>query len=521
MKFQLTSIQRKVLWSLFAVVAIVRLLSLGSYPLADTTEARYGEIARLMAETGNWITPQIHQGVPFWGKPPLSTWLSALSIRLFGVNEFAIRLPSFLLALLVLAMVYFIAVRQRGRDFALVATVVLTLSVLFFVSSGAVMTDSALLLGTTLSMIAFWRIMTSEELSALVWGYLFFVGLAIGLLAKGPVALILVGLPVGGWVVWQRQWDQVWHRLPWFSGLALCFALSAPWYYLAELKTPGFLDYFLIGEHWKRFMVSGWQGDLYGNAHSRPLGTIWLYWLATALPWSLVLLVSFFRKEFRQKAVFLLRRRDGWGVYLVLWSVAPMVFFTLAGNILWTYVLPGLPAFALLVAELMLPGQPESTVKTISPDPGVGKVIGIAVTTTLLFVSAWMLIAGQIVPPRKCQKGLITTYQAARAESAGDLIYLFKRPHSAEFYSRGQAILVEQPAEVERYFQNSIDDYFAIKKGDLKRLPAETRNRVTKIGEFNGYYLLKEKSRYDEEKNSRLLPESPGAFREKPEVGII
>ena len=290
---------------------------------------------------------------------------------------------------------------------------------------------------------------------------------------------------------------------------------------MAELKTPGFLDYFLIGEHWKRFMVSGWQGDLYGNAHSRPLGTIWLYWLATALPWSLVLLASFFRKEFRQKVGLMLRRPDGWGGYLMLWSVAPMGFFTMAGNILWTYVLPGLPAFALLVAELMLPGQPESTVKTISPDPGVGKVIAVAITTTLLFVSAWMLIAGQIVPPRKCQKGLIAAYQATRAESAGDLIYLFKRPHSAEFYSRGQAILVEKPAEVERYFQNSINDYFAIKEGDLKWLPAETRNRLTKLGEFNGYYLLKEKSRYDEERNSRQNPESPGASREKLEDRII
>ncbi|MCP3176220.1 glycosyltransferase family 39 protein [Desulfuromonas sp. KJ2020] len=512
MAFQLTSIQRKVLRGILAVAAMVRLLSLGSYPLADTTEARYGEIARLMAQTGDWITPQIHQGVPFWGKPPLSTWLSALSIRVLGVNEFAIRLPSFLLALLVLALVYFVAVRQRGRDFALVATVVLALSVLFFVSSGAVMTDPALLLGTTLSMIAFWRAMTAKKSRALVWGYLFFVGLSIGLLAKGPVALILVGLPVGGWVLWQRQWGHVWRRLPWFSGLALCLALSAPWYYLAELKTPGFLDYFLIGEHWKRFMVSGWQGDLYGNAHSRPLGTIWLYWLVTALPWSLVLLASLFRKEFRQKAGLMLRRPDGWGVYLMLWSVAPMVFFTLAGNILWTYVLPGLPAFALLVAELMLPDQAENLARTISPEPGLGKMMGVAVTTTLLFVSAWLLIAGQIVPAKKCQKELVAAYQAVRVEEAGDLIYLFKRPHSAEFYSRGQALLAEQPAEVNRYFQNSSNDYFAIKEGDLRRLPTEVRQRVAKLGEFNGYYLLKEKSRYDSEKYSRQYPESPGGF---------
>ena len=147
MKFELTLTQRGMFWALLIFTMLIRLLSLGSYPLADTTEARYGEIARLMAETGDWITPQIHQGVPFWGKPPLSTWLSAISIRILGANEFAIRLPSFLIAVTVLALVYSLALRQRGRDFALVATVGLATSVIFFVSSGAVMTDPALVLG--------------------------------------------------------------------------------------------------------------------------------------------------------------------------------------------------------------------------------------------------------------------------------------------------------------------------------------------------------------------------------------
>ncbi|MGC9520243.1 MAG: ArnT family glycosyltransferase [Desulfuromonadaceae bacterium] len=497
MKFQLTPAQRKAFWALLAVALTVRLLSLGTYPLADTTEARYGEIARLMAETGDWITPQIHLGVPFWGKPPLSTWLSAVSIRAFGVNEFAIRLPSFLLAALVLLMVYFFAAKLRGRDFALVATVILTLSALFFVSSGAVMTDLALLLGTSLSMIAFWRAMLQKERGAAVWGYLFFVGLAIGLLAKGPVALVLTGLPLGGWIIWQRQWKNVWSRIPWFSGLALCLVLSAPWYYLAELKTPGFLDYFFIGEHWKRFVVSGWEGDLYGSAHSRPLGTIWLYWLVTTIPWSLVLLVSLFRKKFRKQLGSALRGSDGWCAYLALWSIAPMVFFTFAGNILWTYVLPGLPAFALLMTELLVSSQAEGSQSVISPGQRVGKIIWIAAATTTLLITAWVLIAGQIVPPRKCQKGLIAAYQNIRGEADGKLIYFFKRPHSAELYSKGQALLVDKAEDIDIYFQNTTEDYFTVRKSHFKQLPESVLQHVAKLGEYNGYYLLREKPRCD------------------------
>ena len=75
---------------------LMRLLSLGMYPLMDTSEARYGEMVRLMVETNDWITPYFDYDVPFWGKPPLFIWMSAISFKLFGINEFAARLPSLL-----------------------------------------------------------------------------------------------------------------------------------------------------------------------------------------------------------------------------------------------------------------------------------------------------------------------------------------------------------------------------------------------------------------------------------------
>jgi 4-amino-4-deoxy-L-arabinose transferase-like glycosyltransferase len=76
------SINKTHLWLLLAFALLLRLISLAAYPLMDTTEARYGEMARLMVETGNWLTPQFDYGVPFWGKPPLFTWMSAYGIEL-------------------------------------------------------------------------------------------------------------------------------------------------------------------------------------------------------------------------------------------------------------------------------------------------------------------------------------------------------------------------------------------------------------------------------------------------------
>ena len=91
-RFALTrSDQRFLLFALGALFA-VRLLAMFWWPFTDSTEARYAEIARKMVETGDWITPQFDYGVPFWGKPPLHTWLSALGMKLFGVGAFGARI---------------------------------------------------------------------------------------------------------------------------------------------------------------------------------------------------------------------------------------------------------------------------------------------------------------------------------------------------------------------------------------------------------------------------------------------
>ncbi len=91
------------------------------------------------------------------------------------------------------------------------------------------------------------------------------------------------------------RWKKVATCLPWKGGIALFLLLSVPWYLLAEWKSPGFLNYFIIGEHIKRFVVSGWEGDLYGSAHKEIRGTIWVYWILAALPWSPVLIYQVLR----------------------------------------------------------------------------------------------------------------------------------------------------------------------------------------------------------------------------------
>ena len=176
-------------------LVIFRFFLTGFIPLLDKTEARYAEIARLMYETNEWIVLQIDYGIPFWAKPPLSTWLSAISINLFGVNEIATRLPSFLLCIVILIILGKF-VKKSAYSFYLPAFILLTTPE-FLIHMGVVSTDVTLTFSITLIMLSFWKAMQNDQKT--FWNYLFFFGVGLGLLSKGPIALILTGPPIFIW----------------------------------------------------------------------------------------------------------------------------------------------------------------------------------------------------------------------------------------------------------------------------------------------------------------------------------
>lgn len=412
--------------ALLAVLLLMRLLGMEMLPLMDTTEARYAEIGRKMAALGDWVTPWHDPGVPFWGKPPLSFWLTALSFRSFGVGEFAARLPHLLCALGIAWAAWQLAI-QRSRWEALLTVAVLAGSTLFFVSAGAVMTDGALVLGTTLAMLGFWRGLHGLRGIWLSGRWLLFIGIAIGLLAKGPLALVLIAMPLATWTLLRREGHAVWQAFPWSKGIALVAVLVLPWYIAAELRTPGFLQYFLVGEHWNRFMTPGWKGDLYGNAHRFPIGTVWLFAFAAALPWSALLPAAVAWR--RWKAGSPTRESDpAWRQYLLLWALTPLLLFTAAPNIIWTYALPALPALALLAAGSL----------ACWPKPAARRLVcaGLSVSLAGVFVYGVEVIESARTE-NKSAKHLMQD-AASLCPAGGPLLYLGARPHSAAFYSRGR-----------------------------------------------------------------------------------
>ena len=338
-------------WILFSVLICVRLLAMALVPLMDTTEARYGAIAQLMVKSNDWITPWFEPGVPFWGKPPLSFWAQAISFKYLGQNEFALRLPALVATLMSIRLFYTLASHWFNRNVARLSALIYMSSSLGFIAAGTVMTDPFLSLGCAIALVSF---AMSRDNNQWYWKYGLFIGISVGLLAKGPLALVLIGSPIVIWLFYSEKTRAAFTKLPWLSGTVLLMILVLPWYIAAEVKTHGFLEYFILGEHLKRFIEPGWGGDLYGSAHLEPKGMIWLMLLYSTLPWVLIVPYIVFLYWRQKTSAIVGFMNDEKIVYLIAMSLIAPVFFTMASNILATYLLPSLSAMSLLLALSMM-----------------------------------------------------------------------------------------------------------------------------------------------------------------------
>ncbi len=426
-------------------ILLLRLLLNAILPLMDKTEARYAEIARIMYETNDWITPQIDYGVPFWAKPPLNTWLSALSMKVFGVNEFAVRFPAFILCLLIV-FILSKTIKDKGLGLFLSAFVMFTLPQ-FLLHAGVVSTDTSLLLAITLIMVGFWKQINDSKKN--VWGYLMFVGVGIGLLAKGPIVIILTAPSIFIWVLWFKEWKNIFTRIPWLLGIPIMLLIAVPWYILAESKTEGFLDYFIVGEHFKRFVDSSWKGDKYGFPKQQPLGIVWLFLLAMALPWIQVVLSKLWKS--RKDAI-----KNKWVFFLVTWLIWTPLFFTVSKSLIHTYVLPVMPPIALLVVYFWDDIQRKKT--------------NVIISMILPVLAAITLIVGLFNNNLEMYSNTDKYLIEAQGEFNEPLYYLGKKSYSSQFYSRGKVKSISYD-ELRDKINRKENFYVIIKNKTLRRNP--------------------------------------------------
>ncbi len=321
----------------WAVVVVVGLgWGLGSYALVDQDEGRNAEVAREMAESNDYVLPHLN-GLPYIDKPVLSFAAGAGAMELLGPTELAARTVPFLSTLATALLVGWVGARWYGRAAGWVAGIAAAAAPLPLAFSRIVILDSLLALLVTSALLAFH---TAIEARAArrperFWTLIAWAAVGLGVLTKGPVALAVPLMVAAPYALWRRASWAVWNPM----GPLLAAVIIAPWVWFMEARLPGYLKYVAITETWQRISSDELQ-------RTQP----WWYFLVIAgvgfFPWW---------------PLALSRRRldagiDPRRVFSFLWLLVPLVFFSISRSKLPQYILPLMPAIALLLASRWVSG---------------------------------------------------------------------------------------------------------------------------------------------------------------------
>ncbi len=322
--------------------AFLFLYGLSQFGLIGADEPRYAQVAREMLERRDWITPVLG-GRPWLEKPPLYYWQAMLTYSIFGVSDWAARLPSALDASLLILTVYFFLRRFRP-GFALDGALISASSAGIVGYARAASTDMALAAAFSIGMLGWWAWRESGKKTYLAVFYGF---MALGMLAKGPVAPFLAAVIIVLYAMAVRELSPVLKSL-WLPGIFLFCAIALPWYIAVQLHNPEFFREFIVQHNLGRF-----SENLYH--HSEPF---WYYLPVTALalaPWTVFViagLVQVVRSWWAQRTPADAAGTDfkkQFGIFAGCWLIVPMVFFSMSQSKLPGYILPAIPAGALLL----------------------------------------------------------------------------------------------------------------------------------------------------------------------------
>ena len=318
---------------LVALYLLLYLLPLPVRPLASPDEVRYGEIAREMLVSGDWVSPHLN-GVRYFEKPALGHWLNALSLAVFGENAFALRLPVALATGLAALIVFALARRFLGGSTAVLATgIFLTTFLVAGVGTFALL-DAFLALFLTAALAAYYVALRAAPAERRAW--LIACGAACGaaFLVKGFLALAIPVIVAAPYLAKGKRWRDL-ATSPWWP-IAVAALVALPWSVLVYLREPDFWRYFFWVEHVQRFTAEDAQ-------HAAPFWYYAAYLPLTGWPWILLL----------PAAVIGLRRSSGdrdFVGYLILWAVLPFLFFSASRGKLATYILPCFAPLSIVLA---------------------------------------------------------------------------------------------------------------------------------------------------------------------------
>jgi len=320
--------------------AFLFFFGIAHFGLVGADEPRYAQVAREMLARHDLITPTLG-GKPWLEKPVLYYWQAMLAFGIFGVSDWAARLPSAIDATLMVAAVYLFLKRFRpGIELDGALMTASSAGIIGFARAASM--DMALAAAFTIAMLAWYAWHQTSSRRCLTLFYLF-VGLSG--LAKGPVGPFLAAAIIVIFAMAKAEYRLIGRTL-WIPGILLFCAVTLPWYVAVQLRNPEFFRVFILEHNLARFGTNLYR-------HPEPF---WYYlpvMLIGLVPWTVFViaaLVESMRTWWIERCGFL-QTEDAFNAFLVIWLVVPVVFFSISQSKLPGYILPALPAGTLLLAD--------------------------------------------------------------------------------------------------------------------------------------------------------------------------
>ena len=351
-------------WLLLLLTAFTFCILLGSRALNEPDEGRYSEIAREMIETGNWVVPHIWY-LPHLDKPPMTYWLVAVSMKLFGQNEWAARLPLALAGMSGVWIAWLLGCSLGGRRVGWWSALILQTSLLYFVMARMLTTDMFLTVFNTWAVYFFWRSWTTLECGDVSplskaptcrrtpkffgWHLAGWAAIALGFLTKGPIALAIPLVPLVALAVYRRKSFASKKILlsGLTAGLALFLVLVLPWFLAVFRRVPEAFDYMTVYQA---------AGSLLGTTIKDRKGSLIYFFGILAvglLPWTWLLGWLWRRAHWRGLD---LKSKNGW-ILLNVTVVFTFALFSFSQAKLPAYILPIFPALAVMLAWRFFGGE--------------------------------------------------------------------------------------------------------------------------------------------------------------------
>jgi hypothetical protein len=378
-------------WVVCAMAFVWLGATTGLYPLLLPDEGRYVGVAWNMLSAEQYAVPLL-DGLPFFHKPPLFYWLTALSLNVFGVNEWAARLTSVAAATLTVTLVFWFLKNQVNQRLAVLTAFILMSAPLLFGASHYAnldMTVAGIITATVIAgATAAFRCERGQAYrGALTLAYAL---AAAGFLAKGLIGVVLPGGILFFWLLGRRRFDLM-LRLLWLPGIAVFLLLAMPWMFAMQQRYPGFFDYYIVYQHFERFLEKGFN-------NARPF---WFYvpvLLALTLPWSVHLWRLANKRYWKNPEHAAVRG------LMLSWLLVVLIFFSLPTSKLVGYILPALAPLAYFIAEAF------AVRLSVKDDRGALK----AYTLSLLISLAICVVAVVVMVgwPQPGTKGLALKLQA-------------------------------------------------------------------------------------------------------------